>query len=112
MSAPAYKTTACRYCGSKKLIQFLSLGAQPPSNSFIKPEQLSQEKKYPLDTYWCQDCCLVQLLDVVPSESIFNDYLYASSSSKALKAHYAQLAELVTKRFELKRGCSGGHRLQ
>ncbi len=71
MSTGAYKTTACRYCGSPKLEKFLSLGAQPPSNSFIKPDQIPLEKRYPLDTYWCADCCLVQLLDVVPAESIF-----------------------------------------
>ncbi len=104
MAATAYKTTACRYCGSQKLVQFLSLGDQPPSNSFIKPDQISKEKRYPLDTYWCEQCCLVQLLDVVPAESIFNEYLYASSTSKALKNHYAQLAETLTKRFALKAG--------
>lgn len=104
MPTDAYKTTTCRYCGSSQLEKFLSLGAQPPSNSFIRPEQIPLEKRTPLDTYWCASCCLVQLIDVVPAESIFNEYLYASSSSKALKNHYAKLAQTLTERFALKKG--------
>lgn len=99
-----HKNTACRYCGSKKLSLFLSLGDQPPSNSFIAPDKIKDEKQYPLDVYVCHSCSLVQLIDVVPAEHIFNDYLYLSSSSRALKTHYAQLAQLLTKRFHLAAG--------
>jgi len=98
------KNTHCRYCGSTRLVQFLSLGEQPPSNSFLRPDQLALERRYPLDVYLCEGCSLVQLLDVVPSSEIFNDYLYLASSSKALKAHYAALAGQVTERFGLRAG--------
>lgn len=98
------KNTVCRYCQSEKLTLFLSLGDQPPSNSFIKPEQIADEKKYPLDVYFCENCYLVQLIDIVPAETIFDDYLYLSSSSKALVKHYAGLAQTLTERFELKSG--------
>lgn len=101
----AQRNTTCRYCGSQEQKLFLSLGAQPPSNSFLRPEQVPFEKSFPLDVYWCQGCSLVQLLDVVPAESIFNDeYLYASSTSKALKQHYAGLAALLTSKQNLKAG--------
>lgn len=100
----AKKNTECRYCGSTKLAKFLSLGDQPPSNSFIPPEKIKTEKRYPLDVYLCKDCFLVQLVDVVPAEIIFDDYLYLSSSSKALKTHYAGLAQYLSKRFNLKSG--------
>jgi hypothetical protein len=46
----------------------------------------------------------VQLLDVVAAEEIFGDYLYLSSTSKALKNHYAALATNVTNRFGLQAG--------
>ncbi len=100
----AKKNTACRYCGSKKLTKFLSLGDQPPSNSFIPLDKVRSEKRYPLDVYLCRYCFLVQLVDVVPAEIIFDDYLYLSSSSKALKEHYASLAQILTTRFNLKAG--------
>lgn len=83
---------------------FLSLGDQPPSNSFLRPEQVAAERRYSLETYWCERCFLAQLLDVVPAETIFDDYVYLASSSKALVQHYGRLAETVTARFDLKAG--------
>lgn len=100
----ASKNTKCRYCKSTKLTRFLSLGDQPPSNSFIRPDQIKEEKRFPLDVYLCQTCYLVQLIDVVPGEYIFGEYAYLSSSSKALTKHYAELAQILTKRFRLQSG--------
>lgn len=99
----AKKNSRCRYCGGKNFLKFLSLGKQPPSNSFIKPNQISEEKKFPLDVYFCKLCSLVQLLDVVSAEVIFDKYLYYSSSSKALAEHYARLTKYLTNRFKLKK---------
>ena len=101
---PATKNTHCRYCGSTRLTMFLSLGQHPPSDSFLKPEQVASEERHPLEVYLCENCALVQLLDVVPAEEIFNDYVYLASSSKALKNHYAQLASLITERLGLAAG--------
>jgi len=98
------KNKACRYCGSETLRMFVSLGDQPPSNSFLREDQVATERRYPLDVYWCERCFLVQLLDVVPAETIFDDYVYLSSSSKALVQHYGRLAGAVTARFNLKAG--------
>jgi hypothetical protein len=98
---PAKKNTRCRYCGSDRLSMFLSLGEHPPSDSFLKPEQLPCEQRYPLEVYLCESCALVQLLDVVPAEEIFDDYVYLASSSRALKNHYAGLAALATERLGL-----------
>lgn len=98
------KNHACRYCGGETLELVLSLGEQPPSNSFLRPDQIAGEVRYPLDVYRCERCALVQLLDVVPAESIFDDYVYLSSTSKALVQHYGRLAEALTGRFGLKAG--------
>jgi hypothetical protein len=101
---PYHKNTHCRYCGQTRLTQFLSLGQHPPSDSFIKPQQIASERRYPLDVYLCENCALVQLLDVVPGEEIFNEYVYLASSSKALKNHYAGLAAKITERAGLAAG--------
>lgn len=100
----AKKNTKCRYCSSTKLTKFLSLGNHPPSNSFIPPDQIVTEIRYPLEVYFCESCYLVQLVDVVPAEIIFDEYLYLSSNSKALKSHYAKATQLLTARFNLKAG--------
>lgn len=98
------KNTHCRFCFGNNLVQFLSLGNHPPSDSFIKSDQIDSEEAFPLDVYWCGDCSLVQLLDVVSAEDIFNEYVYLASSSKALKNHYKKLTELIVERFHLKDG--------
>jgi C-methyltransferase-like protein/putative zinc binding protein/methyltransferase family protein len=99
-----HKNTRCRYCGSTRLTQFLSLGMHPPSDSFLAAEQVPAEQRFPLDVYLCEGCSLVQLLDVVAAEDIFDDYVYLASSSRALKDHYARLVAVVTERLGLEAG--------
>jgi SAM-dependent methyltransferase len=91
------------------------LGNQPPSNSFIKKEDIKNEAYYPLEVVVCEDCYLSQLNYVVSPHIIFDDYVYLSSSSKALVQHYASLAEKLTAEFKLKKddlvvdiGCNDG----
>lgn len=98
------KNTHCRYCRSPRLQQFISLGDQPPSNDFLRPDQIASERRYPLDVYLCEDCALAQLIDVVSGDSIFDDYAYLSSSSKALCQHYVTMAASLTTRYGLKAG--------
>lgn len=84
----ALKKDTCRICGSPDLVRYLSLGDQPPSNSFIASSEINDEQTFPLDVYLCTGCGLSQLLDIVSSEDIFNDYAYLSSTSRALCQHY------------------------
>jgi hypothetical protein len=98
------KNSFCRYCFGTKLSPFLSLGLHPPSDSFLKEEQIPSEQRFPLEVYFCTDCSLVQLLDVVSAEDIFDEYVYLASSSKALKNHYGVLAGYISERLDLKSG--------
>lgn len=99
-----YKRCDCRYCSSTNLEKIISLGHQPPSNSFINKEDFSEEESYPLELYFCKDCSLVQLLDIVSGSDIFDDYHYRSSSSRALVEHLSHMVESLTKRFDIKSG--------
>lgn len=96
--------TRCRYCGSSDLVEILSLGDQPPSNSFLRLEDLTHERRYPLDLVLCRVCFLAQLRHVVSPKLIFDDYLYLSSTSGALKRQHHALAASLTKRFSLRGG--------
>ncbi|MBC8226049.1 MAG: methyltransferase domain-containing protein [Gammaproteobacteria bacterium] len=58
---------------------------------------------------------MVQLTDVVPATSIFDEYLYLSSASKALRNHFKDLVGYVSERFHLNKedvvvdvGCNDG----
>ena len=85
----------CRFCESDDLFPYLDLGDQPPSNSFISPESLSEEKFYPLQVLLCCNCSASQLSCVVSPEDIFSEYDYLSSTSKALQNHFQQLVDSI-----------------
>ncbi len=90
----------CRICKGTRLAKFLSLGAQPPANRFLKKEELAlPEPYYPLDVHFCADCRLVQLLDVVDKEELFKNYIYFSSGMPRLSGHFKAYADDVIARF-------------
>lgn len=95
----AKHVTSCRICGDKALVEYLDLGDQPPSNSFIDPGQTTDEQSFPLKVALCRTCGLSQLSDVVSAADIFDDYLYLASTSKALCDHYAGLVAAALERF-------------
>lgn len=94
----------CRICGSSHLELYLDLGAQPPSNSFIAAAEIAAEQRFPLRVYLCRECGLSQLLDLVSSEDIFDEYAYLSSTSRALCAHYQGLVDDALARFAVAEG--------
>ncbi len=92
--------TYCRICHSKNLVKFLDLGNQPLANSFLKTEsQFANEPKYPLAVYFCEDCNLAQLLDVVSKEEMFSDYIYFTSGMPKISNHFKAYAEDIMARF-------------
>lgn len=92
----------CRFCQNKLTHQFVDLGFSPPSNSFLKPEQLNQpETFYPLRIMVCEKCYLVQIDEFASHEDIFNsDYVYFSSFSKSWLEHAKKYTEMMIERFK------------
>ena len=89
--------TACQSCGSAKLETILSLGSLPACNSFVPigaPD--CPELFYPHDLLKCESCQLVQL-GYLPSqtETFPVSYPYTSSTTKALRDNFADLAAEV-----------------
>jgi len=83
----------CRICNSTNLHLILDLGEQPPANSLINKSQLNTiEPKFPLRLFWCGDCFLVQLLDIVNKDHLFKHYLYMTSASKPIVDHFKKYA--------------------
>jgi hypothetical protein len=72
----------------------------PLANSYLKTEQLQQmEPFYPLCTYVCELCHLVQLPEFESPEGIFSDYAYFSSYSESWLRHAAAYSQLMIDRF-------------
>lgn len=93
----------CFVCGKKKFFNFLDLGSQPPSDAFLKPEDLRKpEAMYPLELCFCEACGLVQLNYVVPPEKLFVDYVYNTATNNSLKVNFHNLVLSLIGRFSLK----------
>ena len=79
----------CRHCNKKLKTNFVDLGFQPPSNSYLFIDDLKKpEIYYPLRVCYCSNCWLVQTEDYALKTEFFNsDYAYFSSTSKSWLKH-------------------------
>ncbi|MBK5452062.1 class I SAM-dependent methyltransferase [Bacillus sp. TH22] len=92
----------CRFCHSLLKDTFIDLGVSPLANSFVAPENsYKMEPFYPLHTFVCNSCLLVQLDEFESPQNIFHDYLYFSSYSSSWLLHAKQYVEMAIKRFNL-----------
>jgi methylation protein EvaC len=79
----------------------------PRAGAYLKKEDLKKpEISYPLDIYFCENCYSVQLLDIIPRETLFDDYRYLSSvASNSVLEHFEMYANeidnLLTKKSDL-----------
>jgi C-methyltransferase C-terminal domain/Putative zinc binding domain len=95
----------CRFCRTSLRRTFLDLGMSPLCQTHIEPDQLNRaEVFYPLRTYVCDSCALVQLEEFVAPSEIFGDYAYFSSYSDSWVTHARQYVATVIDRFGLDGG--------
>ncbi len=96
---------ACFICGESELFTFLDLGAQPPSDAFIRAQDLKKpEATYPLALNRCEDCGLVQLGVVVDPNVLFTEYLYTTGMNNKLRENFKELVERVVRDFKVGEG--------
>jgi len=89
----------CRICDSRDLELVIDLGLQPWCNNFLTPDQVGQERFYPLRLIYCRKCRAVQLDYTVPKEVMFADHTYLSGVTRSLSDHFRGIAEEVDVRF-------------
>ena len=94
---------SCRHCGSPLEHTVIDLGHQPPSNAYLRPDQLAQpEVTYPLQVFVCTSCWLVQLPAHAAAEELFTaDYSYFSSTSSSWCAHAERFVAAAVERLDL-----------
>lgn len=111
----------CLFCGAELTHLFADLGSCPPSNAFLTEEQCQQpEIYYPLKTYICEKCLLVQGPLFKRPEDIFNhNYVYHSSWSRSWVQHAKKYVDDQIERFSLNKnsliielGSNDGYLLQ
>ncbi len=93
----------CRFCKNTLKTIFADLNMAPIVNNYIKKENFYKEEvTYPLITYVCDNCKLVQTLDFNPSEQIFtDDYAYFSSFSSSWLEHSKGYVDMIIKKLHL-----------
>ena len=93
---------ACRFCGAPLRYTFVDLGMSPLCESFLSADQMNQmEPFYPLHTYVCEQCFLVQLEEYVSPAEIFTEYAYFSSYATSWLEHAKKYTDLMVERFHL-----------
>ncbi|ABD89743.1 methyltransferase domain-containing protein [Rhodopseudomonas palustris] len=93
----------CRHCSSPLDILVADLGSTPISNDYLSAEAVDGgEPYYPLRTYVCENCRLVQLQNFFRSDELFRaDYAYFSSYSTSWLAHAERYAQQMQQRFAI-----------
>ncbi len=100
----AFSRQLCRSCGEPLSEKFVDLRAQPLCESFLTEPMLHMpEVTYPLRTYVCSDCLLVQAEDFAAPDEIFREYAYFSSYSTSWLAHAADYCNMAVAREDLRR---------
>ena len=94
----SYKTS-CRVCGGG-LNHYLSLGLSPLANNLNKVKNDTNDL-YPLDLNFCKQCSNSQLSVAVPSDKMFSNYVYQSSTSKQFRNHFEEIAKELKIDFNL-----------
>lgn len=81
----------CLACSAAEPVEFLDLGRTALANNL--PQTVTGwQPAFPLRVGLCPGCGHVQLLDIVPPEAMFTEYLYVSSASSTLSGHFVDLA--------------------
>ena len=92
----------CRFCKSTLTNIFLDLGTTPMANSFLESADLnSTEPVYPLCSYVCSKCFLVQLDEFEKPNEIFSNYAYFSSYSSTWTNHVQEFTNKLINKFEI-----------
>jgi novobiocin biosynthesis protein NovU/D-mycarose 3-C-methyltransferase len=103
----------CRGCGATTLEEVLDLGSVPLAGGFLSglgPE--TADPRFPLKVHTCAQCRLVQILDAIDPDVLFQNYSFASSTIGPLVDHFSRYAGWLIERFHpavvVEFGCNDG----
>ena len=92
----------CRFCNTPLHFTFVDLGMSPLCQTVIREDQRNlMEPFYPLHTYVCDECYLVQLEEYVKPADIFTEYAYFSAYSDSWLSHASNYVDMISERLEL-----------
>lgn len=94
----------CRLCHSKNVKLVVRLARMPIGDGYLRKKQLRMQRVYNMDLFLCLNCGLAQLPEVVSANDIYRPYIYRTSDSLGLVAHFGKYVESVFEKFNPPRG--------
>ena len=93
----------CRHCKKKVDKVFIDLGVSPPSNNYLKKNELDKKELYfPLNILVCKSCWLVQTEDFTKANQLFSEeYAYFSSYSSSWLRYMEAYSTYIIKKLNL-----------
>ena len=89
------KRTTCAACGEDKFATFLDLGTSPVADAYTTTAD-EKSPQYPLEVAVCENCWLVQLLEVLDDRTLFGTgYSFYSSASRPLSSYHRTYAHSI-----------------
>ena len=100
----------CKICHTNNLVTFISFGEMPVANAFLKKAEIEnpffKEFKYEMKVGFCENCKMVQLVNIVPYEKYIvpdetgkTNYAFFSSTSKIMEQHFSEVAKEIEEKF-------------
>lgn len=97
--------TSCRLCASTSLCNILDLNSTPAGDHYLPAEDIPQQLPlFSLNLRQCHVCGHVQLGGLVDPAYIYRNYIYTTSSSLGLAAHFADYAHATVAQLQLEPG--------
>ena len=86
----SYIRKSCRLCDSNNIKVVLPLQKSPLCDAYL--ELPKKQKFYNLNLCLCNECGFSQIDTVIDPEIIYRDYIYVTTSSPGLQAHFEKYA--------------------
>lgn len=106
MKTQLFHRDNCRLCGSKNLEVVVKLEPIPLAEKYTAAGQpVETDEFYPVDLSMCLDCGHVQILDVIDSGKLWDDYTYHSGQTKGIVDHFKKVADNIIAKHQPPKGC-------
>ena len=93
----------CRLCEGTELTPLISLGSQPLTGVFLKPDE-DDPLKAPLDLIVCNSCKFMQLRHSVDTDLMYSSYWYRSGTNQTMRDHLAGIVSNIEKNINFEKG--------
>ena len=94
------RRTTCRLCLSTRVKVCIPFKPTPLAEKYTTERSEATQPLYPIDLYQCSDCGHVQVLDVIDSKTLWDDYTYHSGQTAGILRHFKTVADNIIDKFK------------